>query len=148
MFSIAAIALANEVHGKDWRNKAIKKTIENRYHHLGDDYMDGFIVPDYEGTYWEKNFWLPKRVLKFKEIAFAKFFARHVDITNLIVNGIQIPLDNTYDGESMQLLVTYAIPLPLEILYAGKNTIGFEVKEWAPDKYDDMEFGNLEIWFQ
>jgi hypothetical protein len=143
------LGLAEKAYSKGLGNRVFKITIDKRYHHLGDNYIDDFIVPEHEGTYWETSFKLPKFVFKFKDIALVKFLAHQVDLTNLIINGHQIPLQDTHTPDiPIQLLFTYAIPLPLDLLEAGENTIGFEVTHFGDGNWDDMEFGGLEIWFQ
>jgi len=147
MFSIATIVLANEAYSGDWKNRAIKKTIENRYHHLGDFYIGDFVIPEPEGTYWEKSFWLRKSVLNYKKIAFIKFIAHHIDFSDLIVNGHRITL-NSVEESNIQNFFVYIIPIPFEILLQGENIIGIETNRWDTGNYDDIEFGQLEIWFQ
>jgi len=146
MFSIAVIAVADEAYSKNWGNRALKKTIEKRYHHLGDDYIGGFVVQEPEGTYWETNFWLPKSVFNHKEIAFVKFLAHDIDSSGLIINGHWRTLFKVEEGTT-QLFHHYMIRIPFNILREGENLIGFEVN-CSGGGCDDIEFGELEIWFQ
>jgi len=150
MFSIAAIAVADKSYSDGLINGTYKIKIEDRYHHLGDDDMNVFLVREDEGTYWETTFWLKKQVLEDSEIAFVKFLAHHVDLADLIVNGdYRRRLHDTHSpGDPEQLLFTYVLRLPLNILNKGENTIGIEVGDFGEESYDDMEFGELEIWFQ
>jgi len=142
----ADIALAKK---KNENNKAkVRKVmIEQKYHHLGDDNDDSWIVPEPEGTLWEKTFKIKKSTLNKYQISFVKFLCRDLGNAELIVNGESIDLDPSYE-QSDQHFVNYVIPLPLDLFYHGDNIIGIEVKMYDEVHYDDMEFGELEIWFQ
>ena len=142
---LADVALAKKKKEKHKTNVQ-KVMIEQKYHHLGDNILSFFIIPEYEGTLWESSFKLSKSTLKKANTAFVKFLSHNLDATDLIVNGQHIELDPSYE-QFDQHFVNYVVPLPLHLFYPGKNTIGFEVIE-EYGNYDDMEFGELEIWFQ
>jgi hypothetical protein len=124
-----------------------KVTVEQKYHHIGDNNINYFVVPENEGTSWESSFELNKSTLKNAHTVFAKFLAHNLDSTNLIVNGEPIFLEPSFE-KSYQHFVNYMIPLPLNLFHLGENRIGFQSNIDSKSNYDDMEFGELEIWFQ
>ena len=67
--------------------------IEKKYHHLGDDQMDNWIVPEPEGTLWETTFRIKKSTLDKCKISFVKFLCHGLDNAAIIVNGNYITLD-------------------------------------------------------
>lgn len=142
----ADIALAKKKN-KNKKCKVQNVMIEQKYHHLGDDNIDSWIVPEPEGTLWETTFRIKKSTLNKCQISFVKFLCHDLNDADLIVNGERITLHEVVNF-SNQYLEIYAVPLPLDFLYHGDNIIGIEVKELNDGNYDDMEFGELEIWFQ
>ena len=133
-------ALENQLDG------GLKKyLIEADYHHLGDYPNNTWIIPEPEGTYWDKSFTIEESSFKNKSIAFVMFVGHHIDWSDLIVNGEHISIVSVSEVSAYS---NYLIPLPAAFFHSGENTIGFEVFQWDTGNYDDMEFGELEIWFQ
>jgi len=147
MFSIAAVALPDEAYSGDRSKRPRIRTIEKRYHHLGDEDLPYFVVQEVEGTYWETHFRLRKYYFRNKEIAFVKFLAHNLDFADLIVNGNLIKLQQAKEP-TIQNFWVYIVPIPFDFLLLGKNTIGIQCNQWADGNWDDLEFGELEIWLQ
>jgi len=147
MYANVALAKKKKKIEKNHNTNVQKVMIEQRYHHLGDNTLPGWIVPEPEGNLWEKTFRIEKSTLNKYQISFVKFLCHGLYDTDFIVNGHHIVLDPS-DEQSDQHFVNYAIPLPKHFFYPGNNTIGFKVIKDLNDNYDDMEFGELEIWFQ
>jgi hypothetical protein len=150
LFSFTATAFADEPYDKEsvkFNKKIFKKILDYRYHHLGNDYIGTWVIPEPEGTYWETKFWLRKNDLNSKEIAFVKFLAKDIGFSDLIVNDNRIKIHEA-DAPTTQNYLIYIIPVPVDLLQIGKNLIGIETNQWDTGNFDDMEFGELEIWLQ
>lgn len=49
---------------------------------------------------------------------------------------------------TIQNFYFYIAPIPIDLLLQGKNSIAIEANQWDTGNYDDIEFGELDIWFQ
>jgi len=135
--------------GNDFNHfKVYKIVIDERYHHIGDGFRTDYIIKENEGRFWASSFKVPKKLLVRKEVAYIKFRCHLLDDTDLIVNGYRISLNESNERPFEQHFVNYVVPLDIDILHPGENTISFEVNELEGGGLDDMEFGELEIWFQ
>jgi hypothetical protein len=144
-------ALVFSLHGEsvadDPKVKVKKIKIEKGYHHLGDSFVSDFLIPDPEGFSWETTVKLDRSILKKYETAFAKFYCHGIDYSFLVVNEYRIRL-NKQNNENPQIFNVCIVPIPVDFLNEKENTIGIEADDGGTKNYDDMEFGELEIWFQ
>jgi hypothetical protein len=147
IFTILALA-PNSIAGKKNKKSTFTKIIiDEAYHHLGDSYNPDFIIPDPEGTLWEKSFKLDKSIFKKNSMAFVKFYSHNIDFSFLIINGNRIRI-NKQNYDNSQIFYACIIPIPIEFLDSEDNIIGIESNAGDTGDFDDMEFGEVEIWFQ
>ena len=140
----AVFAYAKSGNKWHWKNKVIIVNISDEYHHLGDDYISGFTIPEPEGTFWEKQFSLPK-YLKKKHSGYIIFSSYHIDYAAVSINNHLIDIERYpfhYKNRNR------VISVPAAFFNIGKNTITFEVFQTGSGNWDDLEFGELEILIQ
>ena len=118
----AGFALAGEdiikIDMKKWWQKW--RMIEPNYHHLGDDDIGWFVIPEPEGTYWESKFRCKKFILREANTALVKFLAHEIGFADLIINGNRIKLNEIGYMRGQQFFI-YVVPIPLDMLLQGRN---------------------------
>jgi hypothetical protein len=126
--------------------------VEKNFHHIGDSTLYNFLIPEPEGLAWQDTFRVKKKDFK-KDFAFLSFVS-HNEGVDISVNGnvlavfySELDADMTLENGVSSKLFTYIISVPFEFLTTGKNTVEFAARYVQPG-YDDIEFGEVRIWFQ
>jgi hypothetical protein len=131
---------------------ALAGMVEKDYHHIGDNVMLSYLIPEPEGLSWQDNFNVKKKNFK-KDFAFLSF-AAHSHGVEIFINGNQVhSVDDELDVDlgmedwASNKFSIYVISIPFEFLIPGKNIVEFSAR-YIQSEYDDSEFGEVQIWFQ
>ncbi len=118
--------------------------IDAGFHHLGDNFIPSWVIPDPEGTILEITFSLTQGHIQSAKTAHFEFFLLHNDWSNLIVNGQRWFLPNTSStqGPFVDITGKTLFSIPTSFLEAGLNSIVFESTQHG-NNYDDLEIGEV-----
>ena len=123
--------------------------VEAGYHHIGDANDPIFKNPAPEGTAYEKKITLQSFV-DLATVGFLEFKIMELDHSDIVINGktISIPLllqDGTVLSNPYQ---TCLMSIPAGFFKSGVNSIIFQSRTQSDGEFDDIEFGEVKLYFQ
>ncbi len=119
--------------------------LDAEFHHLGDNFIEPWLIPDPEGTILEITFLLNQGQIQRAKTAHLEFFLLQNDWGNLIVNGRRWTLPETHltsSGFGLDIAAKTLFSIPTSILDMGLNSIVFESTQHGKN-FDDFEFGEV-----
>ena len=119
--------------------------LDAEFHHLGDNFIGSWVIPDPEGTSLEITFLLNQGQIQRAKTAHLEFFLLQNDWSILIVNGRRWSLPQTHLTSStagLEIAGKTLFSIPTSLLNMGLNSIIFESTPHNRN-YDDFEFGEV-----
>ncbi|MHC4217281.1 MAG: hypothetical protein ACYSU7_02385 [Planctomycetota bacterium] len=121
--------------------------LDGGFHHLGDNFLAHWIVPDPEGTTLEIIFWLNQGQIQSAKTAHLELFLLQNNWSNVLLNGRRWSLPLTEDTEGVDQLPVTGMTLfsfPKSFLQHGDNSIVFESVP-HDGNFDDFELGEIAL---
>lgn len=123
--------------------------VEAGYHHIGDGNDPMFKNPAPEGTSYEKKITLQSFV-ELATVGFIEFIILELYHSDILINGrtISIPLPLPPEKILSDPYQTSLISIPAGFFKSGVNSITFQSRTDNGGGFDDIEFGEVKLYFQ